>query len=89
MTEPAGYWAARRAAVVEWLPHATREELEGACLKHFDRADSGAFCVAEELERADCAAARQASHAIADSIDWGAASRRPSFDELQRRRAAA
>jgi len=29
---------------------------------------------------------RQASHAIADAIDWGKQSRRPSFATLQRRR---
>jgi hypothetical protein len=83
------YWSARRAAVVKWLPHATREELEGECLKHFDRAESAAFCVSEELERADCAARRQASRAIADSLDWSLVSRVPSHATLQRRRGAA
>jgi hypothetical protein len=89
MTEPSEYWASRRAAVVEWLPRATRSELEAFALRHHDRAESAAWCISEEFERADMAAQRQASHAIADSLDWGAQSRRPSFAELQRRRAVA
>ena len=86
MTEPAGYWAARRAAVVKWLPNASREELEAFALRHHDRAESAAWCIAEEYDRADCAAQRQASHAIADSLDWSLVARRPSFAAIQRRR---
>jgi hypothetical protein len=89
MTEPPHYWAARRRAVVAWCRTASREELEGECLKHFDRAESASYLIAEEYHRADCAAARQASHAIADSLDWSLESRVPSFATLQLRRGVA
>ena len=79
-------WAERRNSVVAWLPHATREAVEAFALRHFDRAESAAFCIGEEHRRADCAAKRQASWAIADALDWSAVSRNPSHAELVRRR---
>jgi len=80
------YWQGRRASVAEWLPHATREAVEAFALRHFDRAESAAWCIAEEHRRADCAAQRQASWAIADALDWSAQSRQPSHAELVQRR---
>jgi len=79
-------WAERRNSVVAWLPHATREAVEAFALRHFDRAESAAFCIGEEHRRADCAAQRQASWAIADALDWSAQSKHPTFAELERRR---
>jgi hypothetical protein len=79
-------WAVRRNAVVAWLPHATREAVEAFALRHFDRAESAEFCIGEEHRRADCAAQRQASWAIADALDWTAQSSRPSHFELVQRR---
>ncbi len=79
-------WAERRNAVTTWLPHATREAVEAFALRHFDRAESAAWCIAEEHRRADCAAQRQASWAIADALDWSAQSRQPSHAELVQRR---
>ena len=77
-------WAERRNSVVAWLPHATREAVEAFALRHFDRAESAEFCTGEEHRRADCAAQRQASWAIADALDWSA--EHPTFAELERRR---
>jgi hypothetical protein len=85
MTAP-GYWTGRRAAIVAWLPTASRADLEAAFLRHFDRAEGAAYLIAEEYHRADCATQRQASHAIADALDWSAESRVPSFATLQVRR---
>jgi len=79
-------WAERRNSVVAWLPHATREAVEAFALRHFDRAESAAFCIGEEHRRADCAAQRQASWAIADALDWSAESKHPTFADLERRR---
>ncbi len=79
-------WAERRNAVVAWLPHATREAVEAFALRHFDRAESAEFCIREEHRRADCAAQRQASWAIADALDWTAVSRNPSHSALVQRR---
>jgi len=79
-------WAKRRDCVVAWLPHASREAVEVFALRHFDRAESAAFCIGEEHRRADCAAQRQASWAIADALDWSAESKHPTFAELERRR---
>jgi len=79
-------WAERRNSVVAWLPHATREAVEAFALRHFDRAESAEFCIGEEHRRADCAAQRQASWAIADALDWSAESKHPTFAELERRR---
>jgi len=79
-------WAERRNSVVAWLPHATREAVEAFALRHFDRAESAEFCIGEENRRADCAAKRQASWAIADALDWSAESKHPTFAELERRR---
>jgi hypothetical protein len=89
MTEPPYYWQDRRAKFVTWMGTASRADLEGACLQHFDRAEVSEWCAADEHHRADMLAQRQASYAISDALDWGAQSRRPSFAELQRRRGVA
>jgi len=80
------YWTDRANEVAVWLPTASREALMRFGWRHFQRAESAAWCIAEEHHRADCAAQRQASHAIADALDWSAQSRQPSHDELVRRR---
>lgn len=81
------YWQARRDAVAAWLPHASREAVEAFALRHFDRAESAAWCIAEEHRRDRLLAQREASLAISAAVDWTAASKRPSFAELTRRRA--
>ncbi len=79
--------ASRRAnEVAAWLPTASREAVEAFAWRHFQRAESAEFCIGEEHRRADCAAQRQASWAIADALDWTAQSKRPSFADLERRR---
>ncbi len=85
-TTEANEWADRRAAVVEWLPYATREAVEAFALRHFDRAESAAFCIAEEHQRAELLAQREASLAVSSGLDWAEQSRRPSYAELTRRR---
>ncbi len=77
-------WQNRANEVAAWLPHATREALMAFAWRHFQRAESAACCIAEEHRRADCAAQRQASWAIADALDWSA--EHPTFAELERRR---
>jgi len=79
-------WAERRNSVVAWLPHATREAVEAFALHHFDRAESAAYLIAEQIERDRLLAERQASYAVCEAEDWPAASRRPSHAELVRRR---
>jgi len=79
-------WADRRNAVLEWLPHATREAVEAFALRHFDRAESAAFLIAEQIERDRLLAQREASYAVSAAIDWSAQSRQPSHAELVRRR---
>lgn len=81
------YWQARRDAVTAWLPHATREAVEAFALREFDRADSAAFLIAEQIERDRLKAQREASLAVSAAIDWSAQSRRPSWSELVQRRA--
>ncbi len=78
----------RRKSVVAWLPHATREAVEAFALRHFDRAESAAFLIAEQIERDQRIAERMASIEISQALDWSAQSRRPSHDELVRRRSA-
>jgi len=80
-------WAKRRNAVTEWLPHANRDSVEAFALRHFDRAESAAWCIGEEHRRADCAAQREANYAISSALDWSEQSRRPSHSELVQRRA--
>jgi len=80
------YWQARRDAVTAWLPHATREAVEAFALRHFDRAESAAFLIAEQAERDRLLALREASLAVSAAIDWSAQSRLPSWSELVRRR---
>lgn len=80
-------WAKRRNSVVAWLPHATREAVEVFALRHYDRAESAAFLIAEQHRRDDLTAQRMASYAVCEAEDWTAASKRPSFAELTRRRA--
>lgn len=86
MVEPSE-WTDRANEVAAWLPTASREALMRFAWRHFQRAESAAWCIAEEHRRADCAAQRQASHAIADALDWSAQAGRPSFETLGRRRA--
>ncbi len=81
-------WTERRNSVVAWLPHATREAVEAFALRHFDRAESAAFLIAEQIERDQRIAERMASIEISQALDWSAQSRRPSHDELVRRRSA-
>ncbi len=79
-------WAERRNAVTEWLPHATREAVEAFALRHFDRAESAAYLIAEQIERDQSKAQREASLAVSAALDWTAQSRRPSHAKLVRRR---
>ena len=79
-------WAVRRNSVVAWLPHATREAVEAFALRHFDRAESAAWCIAEQHRRDDLTAERMASIEISKALDWTRQSTVPSFQELQRRR---
>ncbi len=81
------YWQARRDAVTAWLPHATREAVEAFALRHFDRAESVAYLIAEQIERDRLLALREASYAVSTALDWTRQSAVPSFAELQRRRA--
>ncbi len=81
---PLSEWAKRRNAVTEWLPHASRGAVEAFALRHFDRAESAAWCIAEEHRRDRLLAQRAASHAIAGALDWSAD--HPTFAELERRR---
>ncbi len=83
---PEQYWQSRRNAVLEWLPHATREAVEAFAMRHFDRAEGAAYLVAEQIERDRLKAQREASLAVSAAIDWSAQSRRPSWSELVRRR---
>ncbi len=86
MTDTANYWQGRRDSVAAWLPHATREAVEAFALRHFDRAESAAFLIAEEHRRDRLLAQREASIEIAKAVDWTRQSTVPSFAELQRRR---
>ena len=79
-------WAKRRNSVVAWLPHATREAVEVFALRHYDRAESAAFLIAEQHRRDDLTAERMASIEISQALDWARQSTVPSFQELQRRR---
>lgn len=88
MSPPAAVGDAQDRAneVAAWLPTATREAVEAFAWRHYQRAESAAWCIAEQHRRADLLAQRQASLAISAAIDWTAVSRRPSHAELQRRR---
>jgi len=86
MSTPVSPWQARRNFVVEWLPQATREAVEAFALRHFDRAESAAFLIAEQIERDRRIAERMASIEISQALDWNRQSMVPSFAELQRRR---
>ena len=79
-------WAERRNSVVAWLPHATRDAVEAFALRHFDRAESAAFLVAEQIECDQRIAERMASIEISQALDWTAQSSRPTAAELVRRR---
>jgi len=79
-------WAERRNAVTEWLPRAAREAVESFALRHFDRAESAAYLIAEQIERDRLLAQREASLAVSSALDWSAQSRQPSHAELVRRR---
>ena len=86
MSTPVSPWQARRNFVVEWLPQATREAVEAFALRHFDRAESAAFLIAEQIERDRLLALREASYAVSTALDWSAQSRQPSHAELVQRR---
>jgi len=87
MSEDAeNYWQGRRDSVAAWLPHATREAVEAFAMRHFDRAESAAFLIAEQIERDQRIAERMASIEISQALDWTKQARRPSYAELTRRR---
>jgi len=79
-------WLARQQAVREWLSYASREAIEVFALRHFDRAESAAFLIAEQHKRDRLLAQREASYAVSAALDWSAQSRHPSHAELVRRR---
>jgi len=58
-----------------------------ALLAHMDAAAFTSLVLARDRRDAPGNALRQASHAISAAVDWTAASRRPSYAELERRRA--
>lgn len=84
--DPLQSWQDRANAIAAWLPTATREALMAFAWRHFQRAESAAWCIAEEHRRDRLLAQREASLAISAAVDWTAASKRPSFAELTRRR---
>ncbi len=86
MTDTANYWTDRREHFMQWLPCASRPELEARALREFDRAESAAFLIAEQIERDRLLAQREASYAVSAALDWSAQSRQPSHAELVRRR---
>jgi len=79
-------WSARAAYVAAWLPTASREAVEAFAWRHYLRAESAAWCIAEQHRRADLTAERMASIEISQALDWARQSTVPSFQELQRRR---
>ena len=83
----ANYWTDRREHFMQWLPCASRPELEARALREFDRAESAAFCIGNERRGAELLAQRMASYAVCEAEDWTAASKRASYAELTRRRA--
>ncbi len=80
------YWQDRANEVAAWLPTATREAVEAFAWRHFQRAESAAYLIAEGHRRDALEVQREASYAVSAAIDWTAASRRPSHSQLQRRR---
>jgi len=80
------YWTDRREHFMQWLPCASRPELAARALREFDRAESAAFLIAEQIERDRRIAERMASIEISKALDWTRQSTVPSFQELQRRR---
>ena len=80
------YWQGRRDSVAAWLPHATREAVEAFAMRHFDRAESAAFLIAEQIERDQRIAERMSSIEVSQALDWTAQAAFPSFATLQRRR---
>ncbi len=86
MAEPLEYWTGRAEAVAAWLPTADREALTAFAWREYQRAESAAFLIAEQIERDQRIAERMASIEISKAVDWTAQSSRPSHAELQRRR---
>jgi len=80
------YWQDRANEVSAWLPTATRETVEAFAWRHYQRAESAAYLIAEGHRRDALQAQREASYAVSAAIDWAAVGRRPSHDELVRRR---
>jgi len=79
-------WLGRQEAVRRWLPYASRGAVEAFALRHFDRAESAAFLIAEQVERDRRIAERIASIEVSQALDWTRQSMVPSFAALQRRR---
>ncbi len=79
-------WLGRQEAVRRWLPYASRGAVEAFALRHFDRAESAEFLIAEQIERDRRIAERIASIEVSEALDWTRQSTVPSFAELQRRR---
>ncbi len=80
------YWQDRANEVAAWLPTATREAVEAFAWRHFQRAESAAWCIADGHRRDRLLAQREASLAISAALDWTAQSSRPSHFELVQRR---
>jgi hypothetical protein len=79
-------YVARANAVAAWLPSAPHGELMAFAWRHFQRAESAAWCIADGHRRDALTSQREASYAVSGAVDWTAQSRRPSFATLQRRR---
>jgi hypothetical protein len=79
-------WTDRANEVAVWLPTASREALMRFGWRHFQRAESAAYLIAEQAERDRLLALREASYAVSAALDWSAQSRQPSHAELVQRR---
>ena len=84
--ETENHWADRANEVAAWLPTASREALMRFAWRHFQRAESAAYLIAEQIERDQRIAERMASLEISTALDWSEQSRRPTYAELTRRR---
>jgi len=80
------YWTDRREHFMQWLPCASRPELEARALREFDRAESAAFCIGNERRGAELLAQRMASYAVCEAEDWTKQAARPSHAQLVQRR---
>jgi len=80
------HWQDRANEVAAWLPTASREALMRFGWRHFQRAESAAFLIAEQTERDQRIAERMASIEVSTALDWSEQSRRCTYAELTRRR---